>query len=255
VSRFVVGATWDDCGHLTQAAKDALWQSIPEYQRDARAKGIPQLGAGAIYPIPEAEIKVKPFEIPKYWPRGFGMDVGFKRTAGIWGALDPQSGVKYLYSEYYKGEAEPIIHARGWKDRGLWIPGRIDPASNASSQIDGRRLIEIYRREGLLLENAANAVESGILEVWTGLSTGKIKVFDLLTNFFAEYRLYQRDEKGRVKKQRDHLMDAMRYLLGAGTGWWATKPLGWQDDGHIEAPEPTRLTYDEGSKGLGWMAG
>jgi hypothetical protein len=255
MSRFVVGATWDDAPHLTKEAKDSLWNSIPPYQRDARAKGVPQLGAGAIYPIPEAEIKVKPFEIPKYWPRAFGMDVGWNKTAGLWGALDPQSGVTYFYSEYYKGEAEPVVHAQGWRDRGLWIPGRIDPAARGRSQVDGKRLIELYRKQKLLLDTAMNAVETGLLEMWTALSTGRVKVFETLSYFFAEYRLYQRDEKGRVKKQKDHLMDCMRYVRGDGTSWWVTKPIGWQDDGTIEAQEPTRLAYDEGSKGLGWMAG
>lgn len=255
MSRYVVGATWDDAPHLTQDAKDALFSSIPEYQRDARAKGIPQLGAGAIYPTAEADIKVKSFDIPAHWPRGFGMDVGWRKTAGLWAALDAQTGVKYLYSEYYKGEAEPIIHAQGWKARGLWIPGRIDPASRGRSQIDGQRTMTLYQGEGLQLQKAVNAVETGILEVWTGLSTGKIKVFDSLQYFFAEYRLYQRDEKGQIKKQRDHLMDCLRYLLAEGTGWWVTKPLGWREDGTIEPQDPGQVSYDEASQGLGWMAG
>jgi phage terminase large subunit-like protein len=47
--KIVITATWDDVPHLTQAAKDELFASIPSYQRDARTKGIPQLGSGAIY--------------------------------------------------------------------------------------------------------------------------------------------------------------------------------------------------------------
>ena len=81
MSKLVVGATWDDVPHLSAEQKAELWGSIPPYQRDARSKGIPQLGSGAIYPVPEAEIVVDPFEIPLHWPRGYGLDVGWNRTA------------------------------------------------------------------------------------------------------------------------------------------------------------------------------
>jgi hypothetical protein len=69
-------ASWDDAPHLSKAERDELWASIPPYQRDARSKGIPQLGAGAIYPVPESEIVVDDFKIPEYWPVSYGKDVG-----------------------------------------------------------------------------------------------------------------------------------------------------------------------------------
>jgi hypothetical protein len=76
MSKFVVGATWDDVRHLSAEQKAALWGSIPPYRRDARSKGIPQLGSGAIYPVPESEIVVDPFELPPHWPRGSSGDDG-----------------------------------------------------------------------------------------------------------------------------------------------------------------------------------
>ncbi len=67
-----------------------------------------------------------------------------------------------------------------------------------------------------MLSAADNAVEAGIYKVWSRLSTGRIKVFKTCQNFFAEYRIYRRDEKGRIVKSNDHLMDAMRYLIVSG---------------------------------------
>ena len=64
MSKYVVMAGWDDVPHLAEQTKKDLYASIPPYQRDARSKGIPQLGSGAIYPVPESEIVCKPFEIP-----------------------------------------------------------------------------------------------------------------------------------------------------------------------------------------------
>ena len=211
-TKAVVTATWDDAPHLSEKEKALMEQAMPPYQRSARAKGQPQMGSGKIYPVEEESIKVKDFEIPPHWPRMFVLDVGWKRTAALWGALDRASGTTYLYSEYYKGEAEPSVHATGIKARGAWIPGLIDPAASGKGQYDGKVIRKAYENEGLDLKTAKNAVEAGILEVWQQLSSGKLKVFASLTNFFSEIRLYRRDEKGNIVKKDDHLMDVARYM-------------------------------------------
>ena len=215
-NKFVCTATWDDVPHLDEATKKQLWDSIPPYQRDARAKGIPQLGSGAIYPVPESEIIIPDFPIPPHWAKCYGLDVGWNRTACVWGAVDRDSGVCYLTSEHYRGQAEPAIHAQAIKARGEWIPGVIDPASRGRSQIDGEQLINQYRQHGLALTPANNAVESGIYAVWERLSSGRLKVFSSLTNWRSEFRLYRRDAKGRIVKENDHILDATRYLVMSG---------------------------------------
>lgn len=216
-SRFVVTATWDDVPHLTQQAKEQLWASIPEFQRDARSKGVPQLGSGAIYQIAESEITIKDFAIPEHWPRAYGFDVGWNKTAALWVAYNPENDVAYAYSEYYRGQAEPIVHAMGVKSRGEWINGFIDPASRGRSQKDGTKLISEYKKQGLNLSIANNAVEAGIFAVWERMSTGRLKIFTSMQNTLAEYRLYRRDENGKVVKSNDHLMDALRYVILSGT--------------------------------------
>jgi len=224
VSKWYIQANWDDVPHLTQAQKDELLQSIPPFQRDARSKGIPQLGSGAIYPLPESDLLVPDFPIPDYWPRAYGMDVGWNRTAVVWGARDNESGVIYLYSEHYRGQAEPVIHAQAIRSRGEWIPGVIDPASRGRSQKDGAKLIEDYRALGLNLNFAQNAVEAGLYECWSLLSAGKLKIFKSLTNWLMEFRLYRRNEDGAVVKENDHLMDAMRYFIVTGRDLMKVKP-------------------------------
>lgn len=218
-------ATWDDAPHLDTAVKKELWESIPPYQRDARSKGIPQLGAGAIYPVSESEITCAPFQIPKYWPRAYGMDVGWERTSCIWGAIDQESETVFLYSEHHRSQAEPPIHAAAVRSRGDWIPGVIDPSARGRSQVDGRRLIEIYSDLDLFLQTADNAVEAGILAVWERLSAGRLKVFSNLQHWLQEYRIYRRDEKGRIIKKGDHLMDATRYLIMSGLNIACTEPV------------------------------
>lgn len=224
MSRHVVVATWDDVPHLTEAQKGDLLASIPPYQRDARTKGVPQLGSGAIYQVPESDITIDPFDIPVYWPRGYALDVGWNRTAAVWGAHDVASDVVYLWSEHYRGQAEPAVHAHAIKARGAWMMGAIDPAARGRSQIDGASLMHLYTELGLTLVMANNAVEAGIYEVWQRLSTGRLKVFTTMRDWLGEFRLYRRDEKGKIVKDRDHAMDATRYLIMSGLPLMACAP-------------------------------
>lgn len=225
MTKFAVQAEWDETPHLSKDARESLLAGIPAYQRDARTKGIPQLGSGAIYPIPESEILCDPFRIPDWMPQAYALDVGWNRTAALWGALDRDADVLYLYAEYYGAQAEPAIHAHAVRSRGNWIPGVIDPAARGRGQKDGEQLLHMYRSDlGLTLSLANNSRESGIYEVLTRLSTGRIKVFRTLQNFLMEYRLYRRDEKGNVVKENDHLMDDMRYLVMSGLSVACVRP-------------------------------
>lgn len=238
-SKFVVMATWDDVPHLDDEVKKELWNSIPPFQRDARSKGVPQLGAGAIYPVPESDIVIPDFDIPAHWPRVYGMDVGWNRTAAIWGAIDRETNTTYLYSEHYRGQAEPIIHADSIKGRGEWIPGVIDPAARGRNQKDGDQLLQQYTELGLELQTAINAREAGLYAVWQRMSGGKLKVFKSLGNWLSEFRLYRRDEKGNVVKENDHLMDATRYLVVSGL--------------QVATTEPVKRNVDRGYSSGGWM--
>lgn len=215
-SKFVVMATWDDVPHLSEEVKKELWNGIPPFQRDARSKGVPQLGSGAIFPVPESDITCADFEIPAHWPRCYGLDVGWNRTACIWAAWDRDADVVYLISEHYRGQAEPSVHANAINARGEWIPGVIDPAARGRSQKDGTALIDEYRTLGLDLAPADNTVEAGIYKVWQRLSAGRLKVFRSLGSWLEEFRLYRRNDKGGIVKEADHLMDATRYLVVSG---------------------------------------
>ena len=217
-SKYLVNAGWEDIPHLDEQTKAELLAATPPHLRDARTKGEPSLGAGAIYPVELSEVLVDPFQIPAYWPRCYALDVGWNRTAALWAALDQSADRWYFYTEHYRGQAEPSIHATAIRARGEWIPGLIDPAARGRSQEDGKQLIVTYRDLGLEITESANALEAGIYDVWLRLSTGRIKVFSTLQNWQAEYRLYRRDEKGKIIEQFDHLMACMRYLILSGRG-------------------------------------
>ena len=236
-SKYVVMATWDDAPHLGKEEKQELWAAIPPHQRDARSKGVPQLGSGAIYPILEEDFVVRDFRMPVHWPRGYGLDVGWNRTAAVWGAHDRESDIVYLYAEHYRSHAEPVVHAEAVKARGKWMVGAIDPASRGRSQVDGKQLFGAYEDLGLNLVAADNAVEAGIHTVWTRLASGRLKVFGSLGQWLSEYRMYRRDKDGKVVKEYDHLMDATRYFLMTGLANAGNPPLSEVYGGNAEVAE------------------
>jgi len=170
----------------------------------------------AIYPVPESDLIVEPFAIPPDWPRAYGLDVDCRTATAIWGALDRQSDVLYLYSEYYGMDGQPSVHAQAIRGRGAWIPGVMDSVGNGRNQMDGYRLIRFYHALGLNLHAASNLVESGILEVWQRMSTGRLKVFASLPHYLEELRLYRRDERGQIVTECDNLQNAARCLVVSG---------------------------------------
>lgn len=227
-SRYRVECGWNDVPHLDERTKAELLAGTPPHLRDARSKGIPSLGSGAIYPISQDEFTCEPFAIPSHWWKGYGLDVGWNRTAAPFGAWDKDADVIYLYSEHYRGQAEPSIHADAIKARGEWLTGAIDPAANGRNQKDGTQLIADYEEHGLNLVPADNSVEAGILLVWQLLSTGRLKVFKTLRNWLSEHMIYRRDENGRIVKANDHLMDATRYLIVERHTVFAPPPIKFQ---------------------------
>ncbi len=214
----VINAGWDDAPHLTEDEKRILAARYSPMERDARMKGLPSLGAGAIYPIPEEDILCDTFDIPDYWPRFFAGDCGWSCTAGVFIAIDPLTRTKYLYDEYKRGQVEPAVHIAALRVKGMdWMSGVMDSAAIAES--DGTRYIQLYRDGGLNIQlpnKARGSVDAGLHRVFDELSTSKLKVMKHCVRWLEEFRLYRRDEHGKIVKKNDHLMDSTRYGITDG---------------------------------------
>ncbi len=235
---------WDDVPHISEDQKAALLSAYLPYEIEARSKGIPSIGAGAIYPVPESQVYMDPFPLPPHWPRAYGLDVGWNRTAAVWGAYDEETDTTYIYSEHYVGRAEPSTHAAAINARGAWIPGAVDPAAGGSSQVDGRRLIDMYYELGLSLVKADNSVVTGIQTVWELMSSGRLKIFNSCLNLRNELRTYQYNKDGKVADhQEDHACDALRYYVMTGRKHAMTSPTY---DAYEEYQETKRL-YNQSS--------
>ena len=72
-----------------------------------------------------------------------------------------------------------------------------------------------------------------------------LKAFSSLSNWYSEFRMYRRDQDGRVVKEFDHLLVAMRYLILSGRDRMTTQP---------RKPEPQIVYYTVPRRdGLDWM--
>jgi hypothetical protein len=102
----------------------------------------------------------------------------------------------------------------------------------------------MYKDLGLDLTEADNAVEAGIYKLVDRLASGRLKVFKSCQNLLQEMRLYRRDEKGRVVKDNDHLVDALRYGVMEMHSILSTKP---------QPPKVQMVYVTPGMSGTGWM--
>lgn len=214
-SKYTVICSWDDVPHLDEEWKRETLAGIPAYLRGARMRGIPTAGVGQVYPIEEEAFVISPIQIQPHWRRVFGFDHGWHNTAAVWGAYDKDEDVVYIYSDYKRGEVPLDLHAMAIKARGDWIPGTGDAAARGDAQT-GEQIISMYKARGVKLSLPNKAVDAGIQEVMSRLSTGKLKVFSTCQKWLDEFRMYGYDDKQRIKKVNDHLMDATRYLCMSG---------------------------------------
>lgn len=235
MSKYVDMIGWDDAPHLcppniSPEELDELEADMQPHQRDARRKGKPSLGAGAIYPIAEELLFIDPIPIPDHWERAWSIDPGWRTTAALVGAYDPDAERYYLTEEYYGHEDLPVVHSHGIKAMLPWasLEGAIDPSGdNVGNQKDGAKMKAEYEDLGLRLVKANNAVHAGLRHVLILKQTGRLKVFNTLTYYRTEHRLYRRDEKGKIavdEPKKDHLMDCERYLLNT-SGLFRPKPI------------------------------
>lgn len=215
--KVVVQAGWREAPHLDSEEVARLRKSLRGFEVRAREFGEPCVGKGRVFPIAEEEITCARFEIPAAWKRCVGVDFGWSNpTAAVWLAYDSAHDIVYVTDVYCASERVPAEHAAEILRRGNWIPAVCDPSGQAVGVKDGASLMEVYEKHGLRFDAADNAVEAGLMAWLERMRAGKFRVFEDLLPWWHEFRIYARDERGRVIKRDDHLMDATRYALVSG---------------------------------------
>ena len=218
--RSVTKMTLDDADHYDDKQRAEIIAQYPDHMRDIRAKGIPQFGAGLIFPVDEKSLLVEPFDRPSHWIRLGALDFGWThKFAAVEMWHDRDRDVVYLVKTWAVREQTPIEHAealRGWKLTWAWPhDGR-----NATLAGAGVPLMKQYADAGLDMmfehaqfEDGSTSVEAGVLQMLDRMRGGRWKVFkDANTAWLDEFRTYHRDAKtGLIVKEADDAISASRY--------------------------------------------
>lgn len=248
----VTNMTIEDAEHYTQEQRDAIIASYPEHEREARAKGIPILGSGRVFPITEEGIKVQPFPIPPHWPRIVGLDFGIDHpTAAAWLAWDRDSDTLYVTDAYRVKDASIAIHAAAIRARGDWVPVAWPHDGLQRDKGSGEQLATQYKNQGLAMlssratfEDGTNGVEAGVAEMLTRMQTMRLKVFAHLADWFEEFRLYHR-RNGMIVKDGDDLLSATRYGVMMRRYAKTHEEAGARINTHRVAPVVSFGVFDE----------
>ena len=230
----LVRATWDDAPHIRDNPehRSQLEGSMREYERDKRTKGIPEMGTGLIFNVPDDRITFDAADfrrIPSYWPRIAGIDLGFDHPfAAVWLAWDRDTDTVYLYDcMKEKGLLLPVM-ADVLKRHEPWIPIAWPHDVGERDRESGKRIADVLRDDygvNMLPEAFTNppgpgedegeggrGVETGLWNMHSAMEEGRFRVAKHLVAWFREKGLYHRKD-GKVVRKFDDLMSATRYAF------------------------------------------
>lgn len=220
MSRHVTRATIWDAAHYTEQQRAEIVATYPPHERDARMKGIPQLGSGRVFPIAEECILIEPFQPPLWFVWIGGMDFGIDHPfAAVRLAWDRDDDVIYVTNEYRVKDAVPVIHAAALKPWGAMVPWAWPHDGLQRDKGSGTALRDQYQAAGLNMlplkaswPDGSVGVEAGLMDMLERMQTNRWKVFSTCQSWIGEFRDYHRKD-GQVVKERDDLISASRYAL------------------------------------------
>jgi len=214
--RSVTSMTIDDVEHYSDEERARIIASYPAHELESRVRGVPSLGSGRVFPVPEEQIAIEQREFPPHWPKIGGMDFGWDHPfAAVELVWDREADCVYVSKTYRCRESTPIMHAaalRPWGKDLYWSwprDGRRETLEGA-----GISLATQYKEQGLDMlyehsqfEDGSVSVEAGLMLMLDRMKSGRLKVFRHLNDWGDEFRLYHRKD-GRVVKEGDDLMAA-----------------------------------------------
>ena len=229
-----------DSNFSTHIAKTKANIYLPADYYDSVAKGKPEWWVkrflegsfdyteGAVYPMLSNHI-VEPFEIPRHWERIAGADFGLRdHTVLLMGAIDPKTGTVYIYDEYFENGKAVSQHAEAMHELldpvppGLLRPPVGDPAGKRKQIADNRSIFDHYAEYGIYFKPGINAIEAGIMKVYSYFVLDRLKIFRTCKNTIREGVNYKypdvklTSDKNPDEKPIDkdnHTMDTLKYMM------------------------------------------
>lgn len=219
--RGVVHMAIEDALHIPKEERQKIIDGYLPHERAARTKGIPLLGSGVVFTVPEETVKEQAMErIPIYWHKLWGIDFGIGHPFG--GALiawDKDADVIHVIDAFKMPDALPMNHGKRMKSVGIEVPVAWPQDGTAREKSSGQALYLPYKAEGLkmLHEHATwpdggTSTEAGVLEMQLREKNGQLKYAEHLSDLFDERRFYHRKD-GQLVKIKDDILSAVRVAI------------------------------------------
>jgi phage terminase large subunit-like protein len=220
----LVNMNLDDAIFYTKEQRESLILQWSEAERRARVLGLPLLGEGLVLPVLPNDYLIEPFDIPQFFRRIIGLDVGVGHpTAAAFLAYNPDTDTVYVYDEYK--HIDPLIatHATSLSLKGAKIINVAWPHDALKSNPNsGENIKDIYSRFDIkmLPESAryhddtggGQPIEPIINTLLERIKTGRFKVFSHLSEWRREQGSWHRKD-GKPVDFMDDLMKATLYGL------------------------------------------
>jgi hypothetical protein len=220
VDRAVVKMTIDDSLHMVGERRRKALEGYSKHEIDARAYGLPKIGEGAIFELPDEKVIEPTIEfVPQHWAKIWGIDFGIGHPfAAVLIAWDKDVDVIHALHAFKMPDMLPIDHAAAMKPVGIEVPVAW-PQDGMQREKSGTEVHLLYKKEGLKMhhEHATFAeggysTEAGVLEMQQRERGGKIKYAAHLSALLEERRWYHRKD-GLIVKEQDDILSALRVAI------------------------------------------
>lgn len=223
---YLDGATWEDVPHLNREERERLASSYMEHEIEARTAGIPMMGEGAIFKVPESDVTVRPFEIPRHFARIKGIDFGIDHPAGLVDiAIDRDKDIIYVERSWKKDSIDILRHAEIINQRNQWVPVAWPHDGLKRSSIGAtaiKKIKDMYVQSGVKMlarsaryDNDVGGAQSQwpiITEIQEREESGRIKYFTTCADLLQERRNYHMKE-GKINSIRDDCLKSLFYAV------------------------------------------
>ncbi|END3518150.1 terminase family protein [Escherichia coli O13/129/135:H4] len=218
----------------------------PEWQRDMRAKGLPVVGKGAVFPFADSDIEIHDFDInpAPHWKEILACDLGHINdpTVIIHAYLDTDTNTKIIAREWILDQDEEARSARGiarvilndpaLRNVPLQVP--VDGGRNSDATETVAKLLIQYGVNVIpaTFRNPAEydldfeyhkkgrnprQIEPGLAIMRDLVSKGQLKVSNACGEWFKEKHVYSYKYNERTQTLgyagADHCIDASRYAV------------------------------------------
>jgi phage terminase large subunit-like protein len=221
--RGLVQMQLEDATHLSDPAREQILSLYPPHEREARVRGIPMLGSGRIFTVPESDLEVNPADLrpAPWWREIIGLDLGAGDHPTAWSRLlhDPEADRIWVTDVYRSRDPVLAIHASAIVLTYKQAPVAWPKDALRKDVTAGQPMAALYRKHGCSMlvdhaqfEDGSVSVEAGVQEMDERMRTGRFRVARHLLPFWDEYRTYHRKD-GLIVPEHDDVLCSVRYAM------------------------------------------